>query len=252
MFCLTFAGRAFRRGRNGAITNVSLREARDLTRNYFRNLELFEDSLLLPPSERLAPERTVLPGAADPLPPDLDSFHQAIHDCTRCPLGHTRTKFVFGVGNPRAPIVFVGEAPGRDEDLQGIPFVGRAGQLLDQMLADVGLDRRHVYICNVLKCRPPGNRDPEPLEIETCRPYLMTQISIIAPCILVCLGRHAATVLLGIEAPMKDLRGRVIPWQGMKVLVTYHPAYYLRNMSQRRFGDQDFQLMRKMYDEMIA
>ncbi|MDD5088162.1 MAG: uracil-DNA glycosylase [bacterium] len=220
-------------------------EARTLAHGYFRNLELFEDGLMLPASSRAG-----RPGTREPLPRDLESFHAAISGCTKCPLGYTRTKFVFGVGNPEAPIVFVGEAPGRDEDLQGIPFVGRAGQLLDHMLAEVGLDRRHVYICNVLKCRPPGNRDPEPLEIETCRPYLLTQLSLIAPRILVCLGRHAATALLDLQLPMKELRGRVIPWQGMQVLVTYHPAYYLRNMNQRTLGEQDFRLLRQMYDEL--
>jgi len=224
---------------------MSRDEARAMARSYFRNLELFEDSLMMPASSR-----AVIPGSMEPLPRDLESFHAAIRDCTKCPLGHTRTKFVFGVGNPAAPIVFVGEAPGRDEDLQGIPFVGRAGQLLDQMLAEVGLDRRHVYICNVLKCRPPDNRDPEPIEVETCRPYLLTQLSLISPRILVCLGRHAAIALLGLQLPMKELRGRVIPWQGMQVLVTYHPAYYLRNMNQRTLGEQDFRLLRQMYDNV--
>lgn len=226
---------------------MSRDEARAKARSYFRNLELFEDSLMLPASSR-----AVLPGSVEPLPRDLESFHAAICNCTKCPLGHTRTKFVFGVGNPTAPIVFVGEAPGRDEDVQGIPFVGRAGQLLDQMLAEVGLDRRHVYICNVLKCRPPDNRDPEPHEVETCRPYLLTQLSLIAPRILVCLGRHAAIALLGLQLPMKELRGRVIPWQGMQVLVTYHPAYYLRNMNQRTLGEQDFRQLRQMYDDVTA
>lgn len=228
-------------------------EARKLARNYFQNLELFEDSLVLPPGVPAPPrELRVLQGAQKELPANLDEFERAISDCTRCPLGHTRTQFVFGVGNPQARIVFVGEAPGHDEDIKGIPFVGRAGQLLDQMLAAVGLDRRMVYICNVLKCRPPNNRDPEPAEVATCKPYLLTQLSLISPAIIVCLGRHAAATLLGVEAPMKDLRGRVLPWQDMQVLVTYHPAYYLRNASQQVMGNQDFRLLRKLYDEMSA
>jgi uracil-DNA glycosylase family 4 len=226
-------------------------ETRKLARSYFANLELFEDSLILPPAAA-APEdqRHILPGAITPLPASLDEFDRQICNCTRCPLGFTRTKFVFGVGNPQARIVFVGEAPGHDEDLKGIPFVGRAGQLLDQMLAAVGLDRRMVYICNVLKCRPPNNRDPEPVEVATCKPYLLTQLSIMSPPIIVCLGRHAASVLLGVDGAMKDLRGRVLPWHGMQVLVTYHPAYFLRNASHQFLGDQDFRLLRKLYDDI--
>lgn len=231
---------------------MSRSEARQLARDYFRNLELFEDSLVLPPPKPIVRKLNVLPGAFDPLPKDLDSFHHEIGDCTRCSLGHTRTRFVFGTGCPQACIVFIGEAPGRDEDLQGVPFVGRAGHLLDQMLANVGLDRRQVYICNVLKCRPPNNRDPEPQEVETCRPYLLTQLSLLSPSILVCLGRHAASALLGTQAPMKELRGRILPWHGMQVLVTYHPAYYLRNQSQLMLGEQDFQLLRRLYDELPA
>ena len=226
-------------------TGTQRQEAAALARTYFRDLELFEDGLLLPPSAAAAPQQRDMPGS-------LAEFEKAICACTRCPLGRTRTKFVFGVGNPHARIVFVGEAPGQEEDLQGIPFVGRAGHLLDTMLAQVGLDRRHVYICNVLKCRPPGNRDPQPDEVATCRPYLLTQMSLIKPSVLVCLGRHAAAVLLGTDAPMKDLRGRVLPWHGMQVLITYHPAYYLRNASQQYLAEQDFRLMRRMYDESAA
>jgi len=231
---------------------VSRDEAVKLARNYFRNLELFEKDLPLDPVSVEALEPQALPGSVKPLPESLDAFDRAIHNCTRCRLGATRTKFVFGVGNPQARIVFVGEAPGQEEDVQGIPFVGRAGHLLDTMLAQVGLDRRHVYICNVLKCRPPGNRDPQPDEVSTCRPYLLTQLSLIRPAVLVCLGRHPAAALLGTEAAMKDLRGRVIPWHGMQVLITYHPAYYLRNASQQYLGEQDFRLMRRLYDESAA
>lgn len=223
-------------------------ELRDAVRGYVEYLALFEDSLPLRSGVRAPRERLKLPGAFDPLPGSLDDLHAAIRDCVRCPLGQTRTKFVFGVGNPAARVVFVGEAPGRDEDLQGIPFVGRAGQVLDQLLAEIGLDRGDVYICNVLKCRPPNNRDPEPAEVETCRPHLLTQLSLVDPEILVCLGRHAAAALLGTEAPMRELRGRVLPWHGMQVLVTYHPAYYLRNSAQLSLGRQDFALLRTLYD----
>ncbi len=221
-------------------------------RAHLEYLSLFEDEWVLPRTKAGRAEPIVLEGSVDPLPKDLASFERAICNCTRCALGSTRTKFVFGDGNPHARIVFVGEAPGHDEDLQGIPFVGRAGQLLNNLLAGVGLNRRDVYICNVLKCRPPGNRDPEPVEETTCRPYLMTQLSLISPEIIVCLGRHAAGALLHTDSAMKELRGRVIPWKGLRVLVTYHPAYFLRNQSQLYIGEQDFRLLKKLYDELPA
>lgn len=222
---------------------------------YLENLSLFEDDLYLPaghPVARIAKTREllVLRDSITPLPSSLAEFEAQICSCTKCELGKTRTKFVFGDGNPNARIVFVGEAPGHDEDLSGSPFVGRAGQLLNAMLSEVGIDRKDVYICNTLKCRPPGNRDPLPSEKATCRPYLRTQLSLISPDIVVCLGKHAANELLGTDEPMKDLRGRVIPWEGMSLLVTYHPAYFLRNMTQKVHGDADFRLLRKLLDEL--
>lgn len=226
-------------------------------RDYLETLALFEEDLYLPreskqpqPAALAKRELRVLDGAVTPLPNGLAEFERQICDCVLCDLGKTRTKFVFGDGDPQARIVFVGEAPGHDEDQTGIPFVGRAGQLLNEMLAEVGIDRKSVYICNTLKCRPPGNRDPQPEEKATCRPYLRTQLSLISPDIIVCLGKHAADELLDTELPMKDLRGRVIPWEGMKLLVTYHPAYYLRNMSQKVHGEADFKLLRKLLDEL--
>jgi len=224
---------------------------------YLESLALFEEDLYLPRKNAVKPQAEqppktlhVLNGAVEPLPESLKAFEKNICECTRCELGMTRTKFVFGDGNPQARIVFVGEAPGHDEDQTGIPFVGRAGQLLNEMFAEVGLSRKEVYICNTLKCRPPGNRDPLPSEKETCRPYLRTQLSLISPDIVVCLGKHAANELLGTDEPMKDLRGRVIPWEGMQLLVTYHPAYFLRNMTQKVHGDADFKLLRKLYDQL--
>lgn len=221
-------------------------------------LALFEDDVMLPERSAVvsgsailsAAQPRELSGAILPLPASLETFHADISGCTRCPLGHTRTKFVFADGNPQARIVFVGEAPGHDEDLQGLPFVGRAGQLLNQLLAGVGLSRQDVYICNVLKCRPPNNRDPQPSEVETCRPYLLTQLSLLNPDLLVCLGRHAALALMGIELPMKELRGRVLDWQGIRTLITYHPAYFLRNNSQTYLGEQDFRHLRDLYDAL--
>ncbi|RPH92666.1 uracil-DNA glycosylase [candidate division KSB1 bacterium] len=232
--------------------NINRDEAARLTRNYLEFLANFEDSLPLPASSlKRQSDTRVLAGVKQPLPESLEAFDRQINKCKRCPLGATRTKFVFGVGNPHARIVFVGEAPGHDEDISGIPFVGRAGQLLDKMLADIGLSRQHVYICNVLKCRPPNNRDPEPTEVATCKPYLLTQLSLIKPHVIVCLGRHAAATLLDLEAPMKELRGRILPWNDRQVLVTYHPAYYLRNMNFLNLGEQDFRLLRSLYDKAV-
>ena len=228
-------------------------------KNYLDTLALFEDELYLPtvaaPAAAPSVAATsrslrVLTGAVQPLPASLAEFETQICDCTKCALGHSRTKFVYGDGDPQARIVFVGEAPGHDEDMSGIPFIGRAGQLLNEMLAAVGLDRKQVYICNTLKCRPPNNRDPLPEEKAECRPYLRTQLSLISPEIIDCLGKHAANELRGSDDAMKNLRGRVIPWEGMRLLVTYHPAYYLRNMSQKVYGDEDLKLLRKLYDEL--
>lgn len=226
------------------------RDARELVRGYLKYLELFEESLYMPPKKKTPRRRVQLPGSLEPLPRNLKTFRAKIANCANCPMGDVRTHIVFGEGDPHARIVFVGEAPGAEEDKQGKPFVGRAGHLLSELLAGIGLSREDVFIANVLKCRPPNNRDPEPREIESCSPYLLTQLSLIAPDIIVCLGRHAASTLLGTDAPMRDLRGRTLPWQGMQVLVTYHPAYYLRNSSQLHLGEQDFQLLRRLYDEL--
>ncbi len=226
------------------------RDARELVRGYLQYLELFEENLYLPPKKKPSRKHVPLSGSLDPLPKNIESFRAQIANCLNCPLGQSRSRLVFGEGDPHARIVFVGEAPGAEEDKQGKPFVGRAGQLLGELLGGVGLTRDDVFICNVLKCRPPNNRDPEPREIESCSPYLRTQLSLIGPDIIVCLGRHAASTLLGTDAPMRELRGRTLPWQGMQVLVTYHPAYYLRNSSQVTLGEQDFKLLRRLYDEL--
>jgi DNA polymerase len=225
--------------------------ARYLAREYFKTLELFEDSVYLPPSaKKTSRARRALPGSLEPLPKNLETFRESIVNCANCPLGKAREHIVFGDGNPKARIVFVGEAPGAEEDKQGKPFVGAAGRLLNQLLEGVGFMREQdVYICNVLKCRPPNNREPLPAEVETCSPYLMAQLSLINPDIIVCLGKHAAHALLGVDSAMKELRGRVLPWEGFEVLVTYHPAYYLRNMGNLHFGEEDFQLLRRLYDD---
>jgi len=149
--------------------------------------------------------------------------------CTKCPLAATRTQVVFGVGDPDADLLFVGEAPGRDEDLQGIPFVGRSGQLLDRLLAEeLGITRDQVYIANVVKCRPPDNRDPKPDEIASCRPYLEEQVTLIAPKVVVTLGNFATRLLLDTDQGITKLRGAVYPVGGVQLVPTFHPAAALR------------------------
>src|SRR6266404_9311139 len=150
-------------------------------------------------------------------------------ECTRCKLHSTRHKIVFGDGNPKAELVFVGEGPGADEDAQGLPFVGRAGKLLTQMIEAMGLQRKDVYICNVVKCRPPENRQPEEDEVSTCSPFLFRQIDVIAPKVIVCLGAVAAKTLLQTNRGISQFRGEWLEFRGRKLLATYHPAYLLRN-----------------------
>jgi DNA polymerase len=175
----------------------------------------------------------VMPVVRDQTRPLL-TFHREIKDCQRCALGMTRTHFVFGVGNPNADLMFVGEAPGRDEDLQGIPFVGRAGQLLTLMIQAIGLKREDVYIANVLKCRPPNNRDPLPAEIEKCEPYLLKQIELIAPKLIVALGRFACASLLKTTEALGSLREKIHSYNEVPLVVTYHPAALLRNPSLKK------------------
>jgi uracil-DNA glycosylase family 4 len=170
-----------------------------------------------------------------------------IGDCTRCKL-HTlgRKQIVFGVGNPEADLMFVGEAPGADEDLQGEPFVGRAGQLLTKIIEAIGLTREDVYIANVIKCRPPGNRNPEPDEVEQCEPFLFRQIEMIKPKVIVALGKFAAQTLLRTLDPISRLRGRVYDYRGAKLIPTFHPAYLLRNPSSKREVWEDMKLVRSL------
>ena len=165
----------------------------------------------------------------------LASIRDDIGDCTRCKL-HTqgRTQVVFGVGNPSADLMFVGEAPGADEDIQGIPFVGRAGQLLTKMIEAMGFKRDEVYIANVLKCRPPGNRNPEPDEIATCEPFLFRQLASIQPKVVIALGAFAARTLLQTQDPISRLRGRVFDFRGAKLIPTFHPSFLLRSPGYKR------------------
>lgn len=169
----------------------------------------------------------------------LPQLSRQVSICTKCRLHQGRTQTVFGEGNPHAALMFVGEAPGREEDLQGRPFVGLAGQLLTRIIESIGLAREEVYIANILKCRPPGNRPPEPDEIRTCEPYLMSQIELIRPKLLCALGKHAATVLVRKEGSISALRGQFSDFHGTPVMTTFHPAYLLRNPSAKRLVWED-------------
>jgi uracil-DNA glycosylase family 4 len=180
----------------------------------------------------------------------LSAVREEIGDCTRCKL-HTlgRKQIVFGVGNPEADLMFVGEAPGADEDIQGVPFVGRAGQLLTKIIEAIGLTREDVYIANVIKCRPPQNRNPEPDEVETCEPFLFQQIDVIKPKVIVALGTFAARTLLRSLDPISRLRGRVYEYRGAKLIPTFHPAYLLRNPSSKREVWEDMKLAKRLLSE---
>jgi DNA polymerase len=169
----------------------------------------------------------------------LESFYHEIKGCMKCPLGETRTNFVFGVGNADANLMLIGEAPGRDEDLKGIPFVGRAGQLLTLMLQSIGLNRDEVFIANVLKCRPPNNRDPQPEEIDKCEPYLLKQIEMISPKLIVTLGRFASASLLRTKSALGTLREQVHDYNQVPLIVTYHPAALLRNPQLKKQAWKD-------------
>lgn len=182
----------------------------------------------------------------------LDSLNQLICGCQKCPLGGYRNKFVFGTGNPNADIVVVGEAPGADEDASGEPFTGAAGQLLTKILGAVQLQREDVYILNIIKCRPPGNRTPERFETEQCFPYLLKQLDLIRPRFILALGLTAANTLLDRKAKMGELRGAVHDFYGMKVVVTYHPAALLRNPQWKRPTWEDVQMLRRLADEANA
>jgi uracil-DNA glycosylase len=172
----------------------------------------------------------------------LRLIQEEIGDCTRCALHKGRNKLVFGDGDAHARLMFVGEAPGADEDAQGLPFVGRAGQLLNNMIGAIGLTRQKVYIANVVKCRPPQNRTPEPDEANTCSPFLFRQIDVVGPEVIVALGATAATYLLGQRQPLAGLRGRVHSFRGTRLIVTYHPAFLLRDPRQKKEAWADLQI----------
>ena len=247
----------------------------DATRRYLQQLiELGESALVLPPAAGRAPAAAAPGGAparlkplpagivaeapaaaddlfaADPLRQlqTLDALAHVIDACRKCALGLSRQRSVPGEGNPQAGLVVVGEAPGATEDDTGRPFVGRAGKLLDDILKAIGLRREDVFICNVLKCRPPENRDPEPLEVAACSPYLHRQLELIGPRVILAMGRPAAHALLGGNASLIELRGRLHRYRGIPLIVTYHPAALLRNPHWKRPTWDDVRIARRIYD----
>jgi uracil-DNA glycosylase family 4 len=200
------------------------------------------DRFISAPAVREAPPA----GAAGPPSnsagiPTLEALRDAIGDCTRCKLHSGRRNLVFGEGNPRARLMFVGEAPGEDEDRQGRPFVGKAGQLLTKIIQAMGYQRNEVYIANILKCRPPKNRNPEPDEIATCEPFLRQQVDIIRPEVICALGSFAAQTLLRTDRKISALRGRFHDYGGIRMMPTFHPAYLLRNPEEKRKVWEDMQ-----------
>lgn len=181
---------------------------------------------------------------------NLAEHNQAICNCQKCPLGQTRNKFVYGVGYENADIMFIGEAPGAKEDSLGEPFVGRAGELLDKILASIQLSRQTVYIANILKCRPPDNRDPQPDEMDKCFPYLHEQIKLIKPKLICALGRIAAQAVLKTTTPLGKLRGRWHQFEGVPTLITYHPAALLRFASYKKDTWEDMKMLKAKYESL--
>lgn len=173
-------------------------------------------------------------------------LRKTVVNCTRCDLSLSRRSVVFGEGNEKAELMFIGEAPGEEEDQQGRPFVGRAGKLLDRLITRTGLSRGDVFICNVLKCRPPGNRDPQPDEVEACKGYLLDQIDVIRPRVICVLGRHAHNTLFDVDESIMKIRGRPKEWQGITVLPTFHPSFLLRNDRRMEEAFEDMETLGRL------
>lgn len=228
--------------------------------------EIFGDELL---QEKIAIRKTVLKSQATAKDDEADNLFESVREdwelstslaklnelicsCTRCALGFTRKSFVFGKGDPKADIMLVGEGPGAEEDLKGEPFVGRAGELLTKILAAINFTREEVFIANIVKCRPPGNRTPLNDEIDTCFPYLKKQIELINPKLILCLGATATFGLLKKKESLTNMRGKVFEFGKAKVMVTYHPAALLRNPNWKKGCWEDVQQFKKLYDEMTA
>ncbi|HEV2234858.1 MAG TPA: uracil-DNA glycosylase [Terriglobia bacterium] len=197
------------------------------------------------PTQRLSLFEAAVPSKGACERETLEQIREDLGDCQRCRLATTRKTIVFGQGNPHAELVFVGEGPGADEDEQGLPFVGRAGQLLNRMIQFAGMKREEVYICNIVKCRPPGNRVPEKDEIEMCSPFLLRQIAAIQPRLVCCLGAPAVRTLLGIKEGITKIRGTFYDFAGTRAIATVHPAYILRNPREEKILREDFEKIRK-------
>jgi uracil-DNA glycosylase len=226
----------------------SFRDYAEWERGSRRRLSFFRAAGSPPAApESAGADPVVQVGTAPPVTGALENVRAELGDCQRCALAASRKNIVFGEGNPRADLVFVGEAPGADEDAQGRPFVGRAGQLLTRIIEAMKLKRSDVYICNILKCRPPGNRNPEQREIGACEPFLRKQIEVIGPRVICALGTFAAKTLLGTDSPITVLRGRFHDYRGVKLMPTYHPAYLLRNPGAKKMVWEDVQtIMREL------
>jgi len=215
----------------------------DQLKGYLRYAEVLGISEL----PRTTEEEPLTPVQVSEASLQLKAIREEMGDCQRCPLGSTRKNLVFGDGNPQAQLVFVGEAPGSDEDEQGVPFVGRAGQLLNRALEMVGLGREEVYIANILKCRPPNNRAPEPSEISVCMPFLLKQLEAIRPKLVCALGAVAMNTLMGRKMPITKVRGSVLTTpHGYTLVPIFHPAYILRNPREKRRFIQDLQTIKEM------
>lgn len=244
------AGRA---GRRLAAMSMTRREQLTEHLRFFK--ELGVDGVSRDPIWRVRAVATpcsALPTAPGPdreaTPDTLNEIRSDLGECTRCKLHAGRTTLVFGVGNPDADLVFVGEAPGRDEDREGEPFVGRAGQLLTKIIASIGLTREQVYIANVIKCRPPNNRNPELDEVHTCEPFLFRQIDVIRPKVVVALGAFAIHTLLGTDQAISRLRGHVYAFRGAKLVPTFHPAFLLRSPERKRDVWEDMKTVRALLE----
>jgi uracil-DNA glycosylase len=199
------------------------------------------------PAPKIAPKTKTFSSMEEPLPSgheSLDAIRDDLKNCRRCKLSSGRKNIVFGAGNPRAELMFVGEAPGADEDEQGLPFVGRAGQLLTKIIEAIDMRREDVFICNILKCRPPGNRNPETDEIASCEPFLFRQIAAVKPKVICALGTFSAQTLLRTTEPISRLRGQLLDYKGIKLMATFHPAYLLRNPNEKRKVWEDVQIVR--------
>ncbi len=224
-----------------------MKELKDLEQEFHLVLSSLQDYLtsLKDGGIEEIPQQQVLPskGKGDL----LKQVRKNLGECTRCKLHPHRKNIVFGTGNPEAKLVFVGEGPGGDEDLQGKPFVGRAGQLLTKIINSINLTREEVYIANIIKCRPPQNRNPEPDEIKACEPFLIQQLDVIQPKIICALGTFAAQTLLETDERISRLRGRFISYRGSKLIATFHPAYLLRNPNKKRDVWEDMKMIRKEY-----